>query len=43
MTMAVSRLSRRTEVAGSLAFGVLAFAATYLTTIHTLVFMSHWQ
>jgi hypothetical protein len=41
--MQLSRLSRRSEVAGSIALSAMAFVATYTATINALVFMSHWQ
>ncbi len=43
LTMHLSRVSRRTEVAGSITVGALAFVATYMVTMHVLVFMAHWQ
>jgi hypothetical protein len=41
--MQVPRLSRRSELAGSIALSAVAFVATYAATINALVFMSHWQ
>jgi hypothetical protein len=41
--MQVSRMSRRTEVTGSIALGAAAFVVTYMATFNALIFMSHWQ
>jgi hypothetical protein len=43
ITLHLSRVSRRAEVAGCIAVSSLAFVATYLATMHVLVFMAHWQ
>jgi hypothetical protein len=43
ITMHLSRVSRRTELAGSVALSAMALVATYLATMHALVFIAHWQ
>jgi hypothetical protein len=40
--MQVSMVSRRSEIAGSIALGAAAFVATYMATFNALIFMLHW-